>query len=332
MLKWSEVMRRARHGNPVAGRRVEKSDAQWRAELTPEQHHVTRAKGTERPFSSEMCGLFEAGRYLCTCCGEPLFDAEEKFESGSGWPSFTHPVQHDAIAYQLDLSHGMERVETQCSVCDAHLGHVFPDGPAPSGLRYCINALALRKSDAGEARATFGGGCFWCTEAVFEQLAGVSRVESGYAGGSTPDPSYQAVCSGQTGHAEVVQVTFDPSVVSYADLLRIHLSTHDPTTPNRQGADRGTQYRSIVLTHDDDQASVARQVLAEMAPLFDDPIVTEVRPLDSFYRAEDYHQDYYASNPNRPYCAAVITPKLQRFRARFGERLRAGATNTHAQS
>jgi peptide methionine sulfoxide reductase msrA/msrB len=269
-----------------------------------------------------MCGLFEPGRYTCVCCGSPLFDAGGKFESGTGWPSFTQPVKENAVAYHLDSSHGMQRVETVCNTCDAHLGHVFPDGPAPSGLRYCINALALDKTSPSEARATFGGGCFWCTEAIFQQLAGVSRVESGYAGGDSPDPTYEQVCSGRTGHAEVVQVTFDPAVISYADLLRIHLSTHNPTTPNQQGADRGTQYRSVILTHDSNQATTARQVIEEMAEAFDAPIVTEVKPLDSFYPAEGYHQNYYDSNPGRPYCAAVISPKLRRFRDLFGARLR----------
>jgi methionine-R-sulfoxide reductase len=146
MLQWADILAIARNGNPGPDRRVERTDAEWRARLTPEQYDVTRRKGTERPFSSDMCGLFEPGRYACVCCGTPLFDAAEKFESGTGWPSFTQPVTAGAVAYHLDDSHGMRRVETTCNACDAHLGHVFPDGPAPSGLRYCINALALRKT------------------------------------------------------------------------------------------------------------------------------------------------------------------------------------------
>lgn len=145
MLTRKEVLERSRQGNPPAPRRVERSDDEWRAALTPAQYQVTRQHGTERAFSSEMCSLFEPGRYACVCCDTLLFDAETKFESGTGWPSFTQPVSPDVIAYTADHSYGMVRVETTCSVCDAHLGHVFPDGPAPSGLRYCMNAVALRK-------------------------------------------------------------------------------------------------------------------------------------------------------------------------------------------
>ncbi len=147
MQKWNDILEIARSGNPEPERRVEKTDAEWKAQLSEEEYHVTRQKGTERAFSSEMCSLFEPGRYACICCETPLFDASEKFESGSGWPSFTQPLKENVIAYHVDRSFGMTRVETLCNVCDAHLGHVFPDGPKPSGLRYCINAVALKKMD-----------------------------------------------------------------------------------------------------------------------------------------------------------------------------------------
>jgi methionine-R-sulfoxide reductase len=145
MLNWKLVLERATRGNPQPARAVAHSDAEWRARLTPDQYQVTRQHATERPFSSSMCSLFEPGRYACVCCDESLFDAEQKFESGTGWPSFSQPLADDAIAYISDTSYGMQRIETVCNVCKAHLGHVFPDGPAPSGLRYCMNALALRK-------------------------------------------------------------------------------------------------------------------------------------------------------------------------------------------
>jgi peptide-methionine (R)-S-oxide reductase len=144
-LGWRQVIEVAQRGNVPPPRRVEKSDAEWRAALSGEQYQVARRKGTERPFSSQMCSLFEPGRYDCVCCGTPLFDSTTKFDSGTGWPSFTAPVTPDVVAYNLDTSYGMQRVETVCNVCDAHLGHVFPDGPPPSGLRFCINAVSLRK-------------------------------------------------------------------------------------------------------------------------------------------------------------------------------------------
>jgi peptide-methionine (R)-S-oxide reductase len=145
MLKWNDVLKLGKNGNLPADQKIEKPEAEWRKLLTPEQYHVTREAGTERAFSSAMCSLFEPGLYECVCCGTLLFDASEKFESGTGWPSFTQPVKENAIAYHLDNSYGMTRVETVCNTCDAHLGHVFPDGPKPSGLRYCMNAVSLKK-------------------------------------------------------------------------------------------------------------------------------------------------------------------------------------------
>lgn len=172
--------------------------------------------------------------------------------------------------------------------------------------------------------ATLGGGCFWCVEAVLSDLRGVERVESGYAGGSQPDPTYEQVCSGRTGHAEVVQVTFDPKTISYADLLEVFFATHDPTTLNRQGADIGTQYRSVIFTHSAEQDATAREVIAELTArgVWPDPIVTEVVPAAPFYAAEGYHQRYYERNEYQPYCRAVIAPKVAKLRKSFADRLR----------
>jgi peptide-methionine (R)-S-oxide reductase len=149
-LKWKHVVELARGGNEPPPRRVEKSDGEWRQQLSAEQYHVARGKGTERPFSSDMCALFTPGRYHCVCCDTPLFDSTTKFDSGTGWPSFTQPLASDVVGYHLDTAYGMQRIEALCNVCDAHLGHVFPDGPPPSGLRFCINAVSLRKATAAK--------------------------------------------------------------------------------------------------------------------------------------------------------------------------------------
>jgi|SRR5262245_25479189 len=172
--------------------------------------------------------------------------------------------------------------------------------------------------------ATLGGGCFWCLEAVFEQLQGVLKVESGYAGGITPNPTYHDVCEGDTGHAEVVQVTFDPAVVSYRDVLDVFFTTHDPTTLNRQGNDIGTQYRSVIFYHSPDQRAAAESKIAQLTTerIFDAPIVTEIAPLERFYKAEGYHQGYFLSNPAQPYCQYVVSPKVAKFRKQFAKRLK----------
>ena len=172
--------------------------------------------------------------------------------------------------------------------------------------------------------ATLAGGCFWCLEAVFDEVKGVQSVESGYAGGKTANPSYRDVCSGMTGHAEVVQVHFDPRSVTFRDLLNVFFAIHDPTTLNRQGADAGTQYRSAIFYHDDEQKAVAEALIKELNAqgIWDKPIVTEVARLDTFYAAEDYHQEYFARNPYQPYCQAVVAPKVAKFRKHFLELLK----------
>ncbi len=172
--------------------------------------------------------------------------------------------------------------------------------------------------------ATIGGGCFWCTEAVFKELRGVEKVESGYSGGKVEHPSYQEVCTGATGHAEVVRVTFDPRVISYRDILQIFFRTHDPTTLNRQGADVGTQYRSVVFYHDNEQKAAAEQAIREFnaSKVWKRPIVTEVIPFKAFYKAEEYHQNYFERNPNSGYCQAVIEPKIAKLRAHYYEKLK----------
>lgn len=182
----------------------------------------------------------------------------------------------------------------------------------------------LDKSVTRTQIATLGGGCFWCLEAVYEQLLGVEHVESGYSGGTNPHPTYEQVSTGRTGHAEVVQVTFDPEVTSYRELLEVFFTIHDPTTPNRQGADVGTQYRSVIFYHSESQRQTAEQVIGEIeeAGIWRNAIVTEVKPLQAFYRAEIYHQEYYRNNPGQAYCQLVIAPKVVKFRRRFLDKLK----------
>ncbi len=174
--------------------------------------------------------------------------------------------------------------------------------------------------------ATLAGGCFWCLEAVYDEVQGVESVESGYMGGSLPDPNYKQVCGGDTGHAEVVQITFDPAVITYRDLLEIFFAIHDPTTLNRQGNDVGTQYRSSIFFHSDEQKRTAEDLVKEITgeQIFDGPVVTQIVPAEKFYIAEGYHQEYFRNNPNQPYCSFVVAPKVKKFRAKFAAKRKAG--------
>lgn len=183
---------------------------------------------------------------------------------------------------------------------------------------------ASQPNQTGSEVTTLGGGCFWCLEAVYIELKGVERVVSGYSGGSVANPSYEQVCSGRTGHAEVVQLTYDPELISFKEILQVFFTIHDPTTLNRQGADVGTQYRSAIFYHNPQQKRVAEELIAELneSNLWPDPIVTEVTPFERFYEAEEYHQEYYANNPNQPYCQVVIAPKLAKFRKKYLEELK----------
>jgi peptide methionine sulfoxide reductase msrA/msrB len=321
MLRWIDILKFASQGTPEPDRIVEKTDEEWKALLTPEQYRVTRQHGTEPAFSSDSCAIFESGKYECVCCETPLFDADEKFDSGTGWPSFTQPIKVNAVSYIKDNSHGMVRVEALCNTCDAHLGHVFLDGPDPSGLRYCMNAAALKKTDSNIQKITLGGGCFWCTEAIFQNLKGVLSVESGYSGGQVHNPTYREVCSGRTGHAEVIQIAYDPEEISYEDILRVHMGTHNPCTLNQQGADKGTQYRSVIFYRDDHEKAVATDVISELTEACDKPVVTELAPFEVFFAAEEAHQNYYNRNEGKPYCDAVIEPKLAKFRSTFAHLL-----------
>lgn len=292
--------------------------------LDPEAYRVTQKAGTEPAFCGTLLDNKKEGVYCCVVCGLPLFSSSHKFNSGTGWPSFFQPFDGAHVGGREDNSHGMERVEIFCNRCSAHLGHVFDDGPKPTGLRFCLNGAALKFYGKDETRpaesmpaatetAYFAGGCFWGIEHYFQQAPGVISAESGYMQGSTDKPTYKDVCeqddasastrpAGYKPHAEAVKVVFVPAAISYRQLLEGFFEMHDPTQMNRQGPDYGTQYRSGIYTANERQADEARAFVAELAarnPFSGRKIVTEIEPAKTFFSAEDYHQDYLEKHPER---------------------------------
>ena len=293
-----------------------KDDAALKKMLSPEQYRIVRENGTERPFQNAYWDNHEAGIYVDVVSGEPLFSSIDKFDSGTGWPSFSRPIDAGSLKSQADRSHGMERNEVRSSRADSHLGHVFDDGPGPDGQRFCINSGALRfvpvaemeKQGYGQLLGLFGqalkkpaketatlaAGCFWGAEETLRKLPGVIRTTVGYTGGKTENPTEDDIYYHETGHAEVVEIEFDPAQISYERLLEVFWEMHDPTTLNRQGPDWGTQYRSAVFFHSPEQEKAARasKQRLEASGRYKKPIVTEIVPAATFYPAEDYHQRY----------------------------------------
>ena len=289
-------------------------------DLTPDERGIILEKGTERAFSGDLLDVSEDGVYTCRLCGLPLFSSDTKFKSGSGWPSFFRSIDPEHVNTEGDMTHGMVRTEITCARCGSHLGHVFNDGPKPTGHRYCVNSASLdfASSDSELPRASrpveretayFAGGCFWGVEDRFQQVPGVIDAVSGYMGGDTPDPTYQDVCSGSTGHAETVRVTFDPQRVTYEGLLEWFFKFHNPTQLNRQGPDRGTQYRSAIFAADESQLHEAKRFINQLSKSkrFEDRrIVTTVESAKAFHDAEEHHQDYHAKHGGS--CALPDSP------------------------
>ena len=298
--------------------------AELAKKLDPEAYRITQDAGTESAFCGTLLDNHKEGAYCCVVCGLPLFASAHKFDSGSGWPSFFQPFDPAHISTHKDNTLGMERVEINCARCSAHLGHVFDDGPKPSGLRFCLNGAALKFYEMGAVRpseslpvatetAYFAGGCFWGIEHYFQSAPGVLTAVSGYMGGSTKTPTYQEVCEqdqipaskraeGFIPQVEAVKVIFDPSRITFAQLLDGFFQMHDPTQLNMQGPDTGTQYRSAIYCTSDAQRSATSAAIAALtakSAFSGKKIVTQVESVCAFTPAEEYHQDYLEKNPGR---------------------------------
>lgn len=273
------------------------------ASLTPQQQRIIQEKATEYPFSGQYNDLEEAGTYLCRRCGLALFRGQSKFHSGCGWPSFDEEIP-DAVEYKLDADG--HRTEILCNRCHAHLGHVFQGEQfTQKNKRHCVNSASLdfvadrHVQDTEEA--IFAAGCFWGVEYYFKKLPGVLKTEVGYAGGIVENPTYEQICSGKTGHFEVIRVIYDPGKISYEALVKYFFEIHDPTQTNGQGPDLGQQYLSVIFFYNDEQKRVANSLIKQLQEK-NLKIATQLLPVHTFWPAENYHQDYYTKTGKQPYC------------------------------
>lgn len=293
--------------------------------LSPEEERILIHKGTEAPFTGAYTEESRPGTYLCRQCGTALYRSEDKFASGCGWPSFEDALP-GTVRETLDADG--RRVEITCMTCGGHLGHVFRgEGMTPKNTRFCVNSASLvfvPKAEPSLQHVLLGGGCFWCLEDTLRQLRGIHDVVSGYAGGTTEHPTYAQVSTGQTGHREVVRVTFNPSEIRFSDLLAVFFTLHDPTTPGRQGNDVGDQYSSVIYTESEEQRVQAMDYIRGLEDRgeWSTPVVTEVRMLSTFWPAEEYHQRYREKNPDQAYCRLVIDPKRAKLRQKWSHLLK----------
>ena len=299
------------------------SEAELKKKLTSLQYQVTQEEETESPFKNEFWDNKSEGIYVDIVSGEALFSSLDKFDSGTGWPSFTKPISENSLTLKTDRRFiFMTRTEVRSKLADSHLGHVFDDGPAPSHKRYCMNSAAMRfipKNELvaegfGEFKslfdnpeteiATLAGGCFWGMEDLIRMFPGVIKTEVGYTGGQTTNPRYEEVKTGTTGHAESIEIHFDPKKTTYEKVLKFFFRIHDPTTKNSQGNDRGSQYRSAIFYHSEEQKKTAEKVKAfvDASGKWPSKAVTEIVPASTFTIAEDYHQDYLEEHPQGYTC------------------------------
>ncbi len=274
-------------------------------ELTPEEEAVIIHKGTERPFSGGLYDFWEEGSYVCKRCDAPLYKSDSKFDAQCGWPSFDDEI--DGAVKRAPDRDG-SRTEILCANCGAHLGHVFlGEGFTDKNTRHCVNSISMKfvadEKEEKLEKAYFAGGCFWGVEYHLQKQKGVKSVESGYMGGIKDNPTYGEVCDGNTGHAETVEVVFDPHSVSFEELTKLFFEIHDPTQVNRQGPDVGEQYRSVVFYANDNQKTTTEKLIGILKNK-GFKVATEVIPAGTFWKAEDYHQDYYEKKKGTPYCHA----------------------------